>query len=96
MIGGFAKSYRSQTGRAGYTLTYNSYGLLLSANEPFDSIQEAIENEKDIKYDIMVNEKETERKIVADTDIGKKIIEEINDLKLLLEEYRQGRIKEEF
>lgn len=95
MIGGFAKSYRSQTGRAGYTLTYNSYGLLLSANEPFDSIEEAIQDEKDIKYDIMVNEKETERKLVADTDIGKKIAEEISDLKMLLEAYRQGTIKEQ-
>lgn len=95
MIGGFAKSYRSQTGRAGYTLTYNSYGLLLSANEPFDSIEEAIQNEKDIKYDIMVNEKETERKLVADTDIGKKITDEISDLKMLLEAYRQGTIKEQ-
>lgn len=92
--GGFAKSYRNQTGRAGYTLTYNSYGLLLAANEPFDSKLEAITEEKDIKYDIMVNEKETERKRVADTDIGNIIQEEIDDLKLLLKAYREGKIKE--
>jgi len=93
--GGFAKSYRSQTGRAGYTLTYNSYGLILAANEPFDSKADAIREEKDIKYDIMVNEKETERKSVADTDIGKQIQEEIDDLKLLLKAYREGKIKQE-
>lgn len=93
--GGFAKSYRGQTGRAGYTLTYNSYGLILAANEPFDSKADAIREEKDIKYDIMVNEKETERKSVADTDIGKEIQEEIDDLKLLLEAYREGKIKQE-
>ena len=92
--GGFAKSYRGQTGRAGYTLTYNSYGLILAANEPFDSKESAIREEQDIKYDIMVNEKETERKRVADTDIGKEIQEEIEDLKLLLSAYKQGRIKE--
>jgi len=93
--GGFAKSYRAQTGRAGYTLTYNSYGLILAANEPFDSKADAIREELDIKYDIMVNEKELERKRVADTDIGKQLQEEINDLKLLLQAYREGKIKQE-
>lgn len=42
----------------------------------------------------MVNAQETERKIVADTDIGKKIQEEIDDLKMLLVAYRDGSIKE--
>ena len=93
--GGFAKSYRSQTGRAGYTLTYNSYGLILAANEPFDSKADAIREEIDIKYDIMVNEKETERKNVADTDIGKQLQEEIDDLKLLLQAYKEGKIKQQ-
>ena len=92
--GGFAKSYRKQTGRAGYTLTYNSYGLILAANEPFDSKDEAIREEKDIMYDIMVNSKGLERKRVKDTDIGKVLQEEVNDLKMLLSAYREGRIKE--
>ena len=94
--GGFAKSYRGQTGRAGYTLTYNSYGLILAANEPFDSKADAIREEKDIKYDVMVNATETERKSVADTDIGKDIQEEIDYLKLLLAAYKEGKIKESF
>ena len=93
--GGFAKSYRGETGRAGYTLTYNSYGLILAANEPFDSKADAIREEIDIKYDIMVNKKEIERKSVADTDIGKEIQDEINDLELLLKAYREGKIKQE-
>jgi fructose-1,6-bisphosphatase-3 len=92
--GGFAKSYRKETGRAGYTLTYNSYGLILSANEPFDSKADAIREEKDIKYDIMVNAAETERKRVADTDIGFELQKQIDDLKMLLEAYRNGTIKE--
>lgn len=93
--GGFAKSYRKETGRAGYTLTYNSYGLILAANEPFDSKADAIKEEKDIKYDIMVNAKETRRKRVADTDIGKKLQDDINDLTLLLKAYKEGKIKQE-
>ena len=44
----------------------------------------------------MVNATETERKSVADTDIGKEIQEEIDDLKLLLTAYREGKIKESF
>ena len=81
-------------GRAGYTLTYNSYGMVLSANEPFDSKADAIKEEKDIKFEVMVNEKETRRKNVADTDVGKEIQEEIADLKLLLEAYKEGKIKQ--
>ena len=70
--------------------------MILAANEPFDSKADAIREEKDIKYDIMVNAKETERKRVADTDIGKEIQEEIDDLKLLLNAYKEGKIKENF
>ena len=55
-----------------------------------------VNDKKDIKYDIMVNAKATERKRVADTDIGKEIQEEINDLKLLLNAYKEGKIKESF
>ena len=74
----------------GYTLIYNSYGLVLVANEPFDSKAEAIREEKDI----MVSEKNIKRKLVADADIGKELQEEVNDLKLLLNAYREGKIKE--
>lgn len=94
--GGFAKSYREQTGRSGYTLTYNSYGLILAANEPFDSRAKAIMEELDIKYDIMVNAQETIRKSVADTDIGKELQLEVDNLKELLKAYREGKIKERF
>jgi len=88
--GGFAKSYRKQTGRAGYTLTYNSYGLMLSANEPFDSKMDAIINETDIKYDIMVKQKEGKRKRVADTDIGRELKKEVEGLKMLHNAYMEG------
>jgi len=88
--GGFAKSYRKQTGRAGYTLTYNSYGLMLSANEPFDSKMDAIINEKDIKYDIMVKPDVSTRKRVSDTDIGRELKKEIEGLKMLYTAYMDG------
>ena len=33
--GGFSRAYQKKTGIAGYTLIYNSYGLLLAAHDPF-------------------------------------------------------------
>ena len=92
--GGFAKSYQETTGTAGYTLTYNSHGLVLSANEPFLSKVKAIEEGSDIRSQIILKENIAKRKRVADTDIGNKLKEEILDLKKLLNAYKEGIIKE--
>ena len=93
--GGFAKAYQSTTGIAGYTLTYNSHGLVLAMNEPFESKCKAIEEGLDIKTQIILKENIINRKRVSDTDIGKKLIEEIEDLKQLLIAYREGELKEQ-
>lgn len=93
--GGFSKAYQSTTGIAGYTLTYNSYGLLLVSHDPFESTQKAIEEEKDIHSTTMVLEKELERKRVKDTDNGKELMTQIKDLEMLLDAYRIGLIKEQ-
>ena len=92
--GGLAKSFWKNTGNAGYILTYNSHGLLLSQNKPFESIHDAIIDEKDIISEIIVEEKERKRKTVADTDKGKIISSEISDLEELLNFYKLGYIKE--
>ena len=92
--GGFAKSYQSTTGTAGYTLTYNSNGLVLAVNEPFESKEKAIVEGSDIKSEIILKEKADNRKRVLDTDIGKILNEEIIDLKELLNAYREGILKE--
>ena len=92
--GGFAKAYQETTGTAGYTLTYNSNGLVLSVNEPFLSRVKAIEEGTDIKSQIILKEHVEKRKQVADTDIGKKLKEEIEDLKQLLKAYKEGTLKE--
>lgn len=92
--GGFAKAYQSTTGIAGYTLTYNSNGLVLAMNEPFESKNKAIEEGLDIKSQTILKENILTRKRVADTDIGEKLKEEINDLKQLLISYKEGIIKE--
>ncbi|RII36445.1 fructose-1,6-bisphosphatase [Clostridium chromiireducens] len=92
--GGFAKAYRSQTGLAGYTLTYNSYGLQLISHQPFKSLEDAFSKETDILSSRQIVEK-TDRKKVGDTDIGKELKNQIKDLKLLLRAYRKGLINEE-
>ena len=93
--GGFSKAYQSQTGIAGYTLIYNSYGLSLVSHEPFESTQKAIEEEKDILSTRVILETEVERMRVADTDIGKELKLQIEDLEKLLNAYRTGLIKEQ-
>ncbi|AWK50784.1 class 3 fructose-bisphosphatase [Clostridium beijerinckii] len=91
--GGFAKAYRSQTGLAGYTLTYNSYGLHLISHQPFKSIEDAFSKETDILSSRKIVEK-LDRKKVGDTDVGKELKNQITDLKLLLRAYRKGLINE--
>ena len=91
--GGFAKAYRKETGISGYTLIYNSYGLQLICHESFRSIEDAFSKEADIHSSMRIVEK-LDRKKVGDTDIGKDLKNQINDLKLLLDAYRKGLINE--
>ncbi|MEE0203518.1 MAG: fructose-1,6-bisphosphatase [Muricomes sp.] len=92
--GGFSKAYQKETGIAGYTLIYNSYGLLLVAHEPFESTEAAIQKESDIHSDYMVVKRVLERRLVGDTDIGKELKEQVADLERLLAAYRSGEIIE--
>lgn len=92
--GGFSKAYQSTTGIAGYTLTYNSHGLVLAANEKFESKDKAIKDGIDIKSEKILQENVVRRKRVADTDIGVKLKDEVAQLRNLLEAYKQGVIKE--
>lgn len=92
--GGFSKAYQKETGIAGYTLIYNSYGLLLVAHEPFESRERAIEMESDIYSESMIVARVVERRLVGDTDIGRELKEQVHDLEMLLEAYRNGTITE--
>lgn len=92
--GGFSRAYQKETGIAGYTLIYNSYGLLLVAHDPFESTEAAILNESDIHSDYMVVKRVVERRRVGDTDNGKVLRQQVADLEQLLEAYRNGDIVE--
>lgn len=93
--GGLSRAYQKTTGLAGYTLIYNSYGLLLVSHESFESTQKSIEEERDILSNTIVLEREAKRKRVADTDDGEEIKVQIEELTLLLDAYRKGIIKEQ-
>lgn len=93
--GGFSKAYQSKTGIAGYTLIYNSFGLQLVSHQPFQSTEAAIREETDILSTTIVVKQAMVRKRVGDTDVGEVLKQQIRDLKLLLEAYRKGLIKEQ-
>ncbi|MFR7992193.1 MAG: fructose-1,6-bisphosphatase [Lachnospiraceae bacterium] len=92
--GGFSKAYQNQTGIAGYTLVYNSHGLILASHEPFESMEAAIRNESDIHSESVVLESVARRQLVADTDAGQDIALRIYELEKLLGAYRTGLISE--
>ena len=54
--GGFSKAYQPKTGIAGYTLIYNSYGLVLAAHEPFTSMEDTVLNETCIHSHIVMEQ----------------------------------------
>lgn len=92
--GGFSKAYQPETGIAGYTLVYHSRGFQLVQHEPFTSTQKAIEEGLDIKSTTQIVEMSSKRMMVKDTDKGKELSIQIEDLKKLLVAYRTGTIKE--
>ena len=91
--GGFSRAYQSTTGIAGYTLTYNSYGMKLASHLKFISKEAAIKDGTDMISSHIIVETKSKRMKVKDTDIGKSIQTQINDLKKLLKAYRIGLIK---
>ena len=92
--GGFAKAYQKETGIAGYTLIYNSHGLVLVSHEPFESTEKAIKEEKDILSSTVALQYSQERLRVMNTDVGITLMQSINDLTRLLEAFQKGIIKE--
>lgn len=92
--GGLCRAYHSRTGIAGYTLIYSSWGLSLRSHQPFENVQKAIEENRDIVSSNDVFEKRKDRLYFADTDEGREMLAEIRDLSDLLDAYRMGYLKE--
>lgn len=92
--GGFSQAYHHETGIAGYTLVYHSRGFQLVQHEPFTSTEDAILRGTDIKSTTQIVEMSSRRMLVDDTDKGKELNAQIDDLQELLYAYRHGFISE--
>lgn len=91
--GGLSRAYQPQTGIAGYTLLFNSHGLVLSAHDAFESVEHAVKKDEDMYSTLDVIELAPKRLLVEDTDEGKATQKKINALKALVRAYRKGIIK---
>jgi fructose-1,6-bisphosphatase-3 len=91
--GGLSRAYQPQTGIAGYTLLFNSHGLLLSAHDTFESVELAVKRDEDMYSTLDIIDRAPRRLLVEDTDTGKEIQKKINALKALVKAYRKGLIK---
>ena len=92
--GGFCRAYHPKTGIAGYTLISSSRGMRLKAHEAFKSVDEALTRNADIQSETTRFDVAKRRLMVSDTDTGEEIRRHINDLRLLLDAYRNGVLPE--
>lgn len=92
--GGFCKAYQKTTGIAGYTLIYNSTCFRLVAHEPFVGRAAAIHKNYDIASTTQVFERLESRAMILQTDIGKKLQGQIDELVDLVAAFRSGAIVE--
>ena len=92
--GGFSEPYHKETGIAGYTLVYHSREFELVQHEPFTNIEDAVREGRDIKSKTQIVATTGRRILVADTDRGRELKKQVEDLRMLLYAYRHGFIKE--
>lgn len=92
--GGFCKAYQKTTGIAGYTLIYNSRCFRLVAHEPFVGRAAAIRKNWDIASTSQILDRLERRATIEDTDNGRRMQEQVDDLLDLLRAYRSGAIVE--
>lgn len=90
--GGFSKSYQATTGIAGYTLIFNSHGKRLVSHRAFKNQKEAVEKCFDIQSTAKIIDSREIRLRVRDTDKGKELENQIEELKKLLYCYKRGLI----
>ena len=92
--GGFCKAYQSTSGIAGYTLIFNSRCLRMVSHQPFQGRRDAIRNNHDIDNNDLIFEHMEGRLKIAQTDEGRELQAQVDDLTDLLTAYRTGLVKE--
>ena len=92
--GGFSKPYQAKTGIAGYTLIYNSHRMELVAHSPFQGREESARTGADIQNTTLLLDFSNRRLHVKDTNRGKALAAQVEDLQKLLYAYQHGILKE--
>ncbi|MDR0296114.1 MAG: fructose-1,6-bisphosphatase [Prevotellaceae bacterium] len=92
--GGMSKPYRKETGISGYTLIYNATSLIMVEHQPFSSQTQAIEEDSDIISSRQVMTLSPDPICVGQTDIGKELRKQVDDLQKLMTAYNLGVVKE--
>ena len=92
--GGFSKPYQAKTGIAGYTLIYNSHRMELVAHSPFQGREESARTGADIQNTTLLLDFSDRRLHVKDTNRGKALAAQVEDLQKLLYAYQHGILKE--
>jgi fructose-1,6-bisphosphatase-3 len=92
--GGFSKAYQPTSGIAGYTLVFNSRHLRIVSHQPFPGKQKALLNNEDIANEGLIFEQLETRMKVYETDEGRQLQDQVDDLLMLLEAYRSGAVTE--
>jgi len=90
--GGFSQAYPKKTGIAGYTLVYNSWGLLLTSHQRREANPAADMDTHDINCTTEIIENQQHRIRIKHTDLGRKIQHRIEELMALHEAYGDGAI----
>ncbi len=93
--GGFCKAYQPTSGIAGYTLICDSYTYRIIAHQPFAGRASALRKNSDITSADQVFERYERRQRVADSDIGRQLQKQIDELMDLLAAYRSGAVTED-
>ena len=90
--GGFSEAYHKKTGISGYTLISNSRGLRLLQHQQIADVRAALKDNRDIESVSEQIELQAYRTTVGDTDEGRQLKEDIEDLLILLHAYRTGEL----
>jgi fructose-1,6-bisphosphatase-3 len=93
--GGFSRAYQSTSGIAGYTLIFSSRHFRIVSHQPFAGRYDAIHHNHDIANDSLIFERLETRMKVSETDKGRMLQSQVDDLMQLLIAYRTGAVKED-
>jgi fructose-1,6-bisphosphatase-3 len=90
--GGFARAYQRKTGIAGYTLVFNSWGILLATHQQDEANSSADLEIHDINCTTEIIENQSRRIRIKDSDAGQEIQHRIDELMALKNAYQEGLV----